>query len=417
MKLKILESKKIDNRTWYLCKGNLLEYLEELKPEFYDYAIQRKIVKNQYLDKLYSTVKTGDPIPTITLTYDSNTKTLDNINEFNAEIDLKNSEILDGLQRSFRLWAHLIISKAYLITKNKNYRDFAKEIKQSNQLFFDSGVISTRLIKTLIESNEISEISNVLSNYDIYFTIWTGLTEKEIIQKMLVLNAGQKSVSKTHQFELLFLHFFDSINKSDINIKLSREKDTNANDIKRGKRNTGEFMFSSAIVALQSFVEGKPLRVSTDKLIEHEFEEIEETEESVYDLIFNTKFLIYYLKKLIAIDELISAKDENGKEWFSKDTTLSGVFAAVGYKIDFSEISTEQELYKVTDELFAELLKQIDLKGLDLKQFTDEYNVLSSRSVNIGAFIRKVIMEYTIGLLNNDEQSWNSVFEKVKERR
>jgi hypothetical protein len=36
---------------------------------FYNFSIQRKIVKNQYLDTLVSTIKHGDPIPLITLTY------------------------------------------------------------------------------------------------------------------------------------------------------------------------------------------------------------------------------------------------------------------------------------------------------------------------------------------------------------
>lgn len=415
MNLKILESKKIDNRTWYLCKGNLLEYLEELKPDFYDYAIQRKIVKNQYLDKLYSTVKTGDPIPTITLTYEE--KVLDDITSDNAKIDLQKSEILDGLQRSFRLWTYLVVAKDYKKNQDVNYREFAKLLKQKNPLFFDSGVITTRLIKMLIDTSEIDEVTEVLSNYEIYLTIWTGLSEKEIIQKMLVLNAGQKSVSKTHQFELLFLHFFESISESKLNIKLYREKDVNANDIKRGKRSIGEFMFSSTIVALQSFVEGKPLRVSTEKLIDHEFEEVEDTTESVYDLIFNSKFLVYYLERLIKIDETISSKEQNGMEWFSKDTSLSGVFAAIGSKIDFSEITSEQELYKITEKLFDTLITQINVQGLNLTEFTNEYNVLSSRSVNIGAFIRKVVMEYFIGLLDEENLTWNNIFTKVKERR
>lgn len=415
MNLEILESKVIEQRTWYLGKGNLLEYLQELKPEFYDYAIQRKIVKNQYLDKLYSTIKTGEPIPTITITY--NSKTLDNINKKEAQINLLNSEILDGLQRSFRLWSYLIVSKKYKSTKSRNYREFAIELKSENPLFFDSGVMSTRLIKMLIDSGEIHKIESVLSDYDVYFTIWTGLSEKEIIQKMLVLNAGQKSVSKTHQFELLFLHFFESISKSDIGIKLYREKDNIANDIKRGNRSNGEFMFSSTIVSLQSFVEGKPLRVSTEKLIDHEFEDSEETSESVYDLIFTTRFLIYYLKKLLEIDKTITSIDKNGKEWFSKDTSLSGVFAAIGSEIDFSEIESEEELYEITEKLFSKLIIAINDQKLNLSSFTDEYNVLSSRSVNIGAFIRKVVMEYFVTLINGGKPTWNIIFNKVKERR
>ena len=415
MKLTILESKSIEHRSWYLCKCNLLEYLECLKEDFYDYAIQRKIVKNQYLDKLYSTIKSGDPIPTITLTY--NQTHLDNHTDNTAEINLSNSEILDGLQRSFRLWTYLNIFNKYESFTNIDFRTFAKELKNDNPLFFDSGVVSTKLLRSLIESGEINNIKTTLSNYDIYLTIWTGLTEKEVIQKMLLLNAGQKSVSKTHQFELLFLHFFDAIKASDVKIELFREKDSNANDVKRGNREIGQFMFSSIIVALQSFVEGRPLRVSTEQLIENEFSESVETAEITFDLVFNTNFLLYYLSKLVDLDNTICSKEKNGKEWFSKDTTLSGIFAAVGSRIDFSIIQTEQELKTKADIEFETLTRRINEVGFNLTGFTDQYNVLSSRSVNIGSFIRKVVMEYTLQLMAEKNESWGEIFSKVKEKR
>ncbi len=422
MNLYILESKKIENRTWYLCKGNLLEYIESLKEDFYKFAIQRKIVKNQYLDGLYTTIQAGDPIPTITLTYASDS--LDNIKNNTASINLENTEILDGLQRTFRLWAYNQIAKEYKSKQVINYRDFAKQIKSDNPLFFDSGVISTRMLKAMIDSQEIENIQSVFSKFDIYFTIWTGLSEKEVIKKMLVLNAGQKSVSKTHQFELLFLHFYDDETKSvkrpnglpiTTPVQLFREKDPEANNIKKGARNIGDFMFSTIIVTLQSFVEEKPLRVSTEKLITFEFDE-NETKESIYDIIFNHEFLLFYLEQLFELDKLIS-DNHKGKEWFSKDTTLSGVFAAIGKMVSVSTITTKADLHKKTEEVFNILQKQIKDHGFNLENFTEEYNVLSSRSVNIGTFIRKVIMEYTLSLIKDESPNWKTIFNVVKEKK
>ncbi len=43
MELEILATKEINNRSWYLCKENLPKHLECLKPDFYDFAIQRQI--------------------------------------------------------------------------------------------------------------------------------------------------------------------------------------------------------------------------------------------------------------------------------------------------------------------------------------------------------------------------------------
>lgn len=410
MKIKILEKKEIQHRSWYLCRGNLKEYLENLKTEFYEYAIQRRIVKNQYLDKLYSTIQIGDPIPSITLTY--NKKKLDELEDNYATIDLNGVEILDGLQRSFRLWTYLQTSLLY--SKSKlDYRTFAKNLKESNPLFFDSGVMSTRLIKELIETEEINKIPTIFESYDVYFTIWSGLTEKEIIQKMLLLNAGQKSVSKTHQFELLFLHFYESTKNLDEKVTLYREKDSKTNDIKRGKREVGEFMFSSIIVALQSLVEGKPLRVSTEKLIDNEFQDNQEIPENVYDSVFNKEYIKIFLSELYKLDKVINDNEEKGKEWLSKDTTLSGIFAAVGKNINFSEPANIQEQ---TIRMFSKLKENITQNGLSLTNFTNQYNILSSRSVNIGSFIRKVVMEYISGILEDKQLTWTEVFNQVKDK-
>src|SRR5689334_19852767 len=104
MKLTILDYKQLPDRGWILCRGNLLEYLENLKEDFYKFSIQRKIVKNQYLDTLISTIEQRDPIPIITLTYnDKNIKV--NVGDI-LNINMQNVEILDGLQRTFRLWAY-----------------------------------------------------------------------------------------------------------------------------------------------------------------------------------------------------------------------------------------------------------------------------------------------------------------------
>lgn len=411
MNLKILDSKVIQHRTWYLCKGDLLEYLKELKNDFYEYAIQRKIVKNQYLDHLYSTVKIGDPIPNITL---MSTVPLTTSGD-QTMLDLEHVEILDGLQRTFRLWAYRIIAEKYQEVPEISYRDFARHIKDTNPLFYDSGVVNATLIKNMIESNELNVIENTFSGYQLYFTIWTGLEPKEVINKMLVLNAGQKAVSKTHQFELLFLHFYNTIKENEtIKIKMIREKDSNANKVKKGDREIGEFLFSSIIVALQSFIEKKPLRVSTDQLIIESDEY--ETEETLYDTVFSQSFLEFFLKELYSLDEQISTSTD-GKEWFVKDTTLSGIFAAVGKKVLFDTLLTEEELRSRTERIFHALGENIQNDKFNLHEYKHEYNIFSNKSVNIGSFIRNVIMEYTLALLEEDNPTWKSIFDKLLEKK
>lgn len=414
MKIEVLKTKAIGHRNWYLCQGNLLEYLESLKPSFYDFAIQRRIVHNQYLDYLYQTVQSGDPIPMITLTY--NNPVLEVSNSAKAEIDMMKVEILDGLQRTFRLWCYKILSDRYKGETDKSIIDFAKKLKEENELFFESGVISTGLIRSLIANGEINRIRSVFNSYEIFFIVWAGLEEEEVIDKMLVLNAGQKAVTKTHQFELLFLHYYDNILQQQKDIRIFREKDRESTNIKKGNRNLGEFMFSSIIVALQSFVEMRPLRISTDDFTWPE--EDVETASNVYKSVFSIDFIDYYLKELYQIDEIVNKSDSVlGKEWFVKDTTLSGVFAAVGKYININNEWNKDQLADNAATGFSCLKQKITATGFDLPAFTKEYNVLSSRQVNIGNFIRKAIMNYTYDLLQGYSPEWNAIFEKTKERR
>lgn len=415
MEIEILKSKKIDHKTWYLCQGNLLEYLENLKPNFYDFAIQRRIVKNTYLDTIYKTIKSGDPIPVITLTY--NQPSLNLTTQNTADLDLSQVEILDGLQRTFRLWAYKKVSDKFEETKKPiTVFDFGKLIKEENDLFFETGVISSTLLRKLIETDEISKIKDVYKKFDIYFTVWAGLSEDEVVDKMLVLNAGQKSVSKTHQYELLFLQFFNNQISKQSKIELFREKDKLANDIKKGKRDIGSFMFSTIILGLQSFVEMKPLRVSTEDLISSELDS--ETELTIYEIVFTSGFIEKYLTNLYLLDNEVFIKEEQkGKEWFVKDTTISGIMAAIGRYIDIQPDWTKTELEDNFDEGIRKLQDKIKVQGFMLEEFTNEYNTLSSRQVNIGYFIRKVIMEYTLELLKNNTPDWKSIFSTVKENK
>ena len=52
----------------YVCKANLKDYIASLKPDFYEFEVQRGIVRNSYLDTLRQTISNKEPIPPISLT-------------------------------------------------------------------------------------------------------------------------------------------------------------------------------------------------------------------------------------------------------------------------------------------------------------------------------------------------------------
>ncbi len=391
-----------------------MDYLSNLKSDFYEFAIQRRIVKNQYLDSLYSTIKSGDPIPVLTLTY-SDKELSDHLGI--TEMDMSRIEILDGLQRTFRLWAYKVLAEEYSGEKDKEVITFAKKLKEMNSLLFESGVINTSLIKKMISDDEITRIKQAFISFDIYFIVWAGLTEKELVRKMLVLNAGQKAVSTTHQFELLFLHFFNDIKKHNREIELFREKDDKAVDIKNGRRATGQFMFSPFIVGLQSFVEQRPLRVSTeDPVIGIETES--ENDQFLYNLVFNIDYLTVFINLLVDLDKTVfSTEGPLGLEWFVKETTLSGILAAIGSKINFKDISNQKDLISATEKVFLNLKEIIEEKGFKIGTFRTEFSNISSMTVNFGTFIRKAIMEYTTSLMDSGDPDWHELFIKTQKEK
>ena len=407
-KLRILDCKTLDDRQWMLCRGNLADYLESLKKDFYNFSIQRKIVKNQYLDTLVTTIKQGDPIPLITLTY--NEKGLQPVVGNDVSIDMNNVEILDGLQRTFRLWAHDVLIKEFEKLKIKDPTAFAKEIKGVYPIFFDTGILSLTKVKNFYADNEFEQIKNAIKDFDVYFIIWVNLPPKKVIHKMLVLNAGQRSVSKTHQFELLFLYLWEDLQKEQLGINLYREKDDLANKVKSGERDAGDYMFTSVIVGLRSYLEKKPLRVSIDDLDVTELGQ-EESSSGINEDIFSADFIRSFLKHIKEIDEAVIAKEgEEGKKWFVKDTTISGMLAGLGEYLKLNEKSSLDYLNQTTDKGFKELLEKSNGIGFNLLEFKEQYNILSSRSVNIGNFIRKVVMNYTVELLINEKPSWQNIF-------
>ena len=261
------KKKKNGEVSWILAKMNLYDYIGNLKRNFFDYDIQRRIVPNLYLDKIWETVLRDDFIPSITLTTTDKAIETDFSKDENL-INLSQCEIIDGLQRTYRLWSLIYLEKVLEKIQSKSADEIIQFIRDDvtyggNKLF-NLKILSRKNLKTLLENNHalLDKYIEAYRSFDIIINIWVNLSQEEIIRKMLTLNAGQKGVTSTHQFELLFLHFFESLELPK-DVQLLREKDPDYFKIKNGNdRKTGQFLMSSVVIALQSYIQGKPLRIS-----------------------------------------------------------------------------------------------------------------------------------------------------------
>ena len=404
----IYDYKALKGRTWYLAKCNLAEYMRCLKKDFFNYEIQRRIVKNTYLDGILHTIEEGDPMPVVTLTVKGEVIHIDEqhyiINDF---------DILDGLQRTYRLWVVWRLIELVNVKRCRDHKELLSVLKscEEGMSLLDLDFVSLKLLRQLFENNGQGKLfkDNLLewyARYDVVFAIWEGLSDNEIIKKMLILNAGQRSVSSVHQFELLFLHFFDAdkLNLNE-NIHLYREKDKPYFRIRRGTRNTGEYALASVIIALQSYIERRPLRVDPSNKVR--FDEESSVEGDRLLAFFNADYLSTFINKLYDLDCQLKEKGARYEQWYGKDTTLSGIFAAIGTMI------------KENDLGFAEFDNAIDaiIRNRDpftIGEFDQAYSEVSSMKVNVGKVLREAVFEYTKGLLTGNRIEWYQAF-KTKE--
>lgn len=399
MNITILREKDLQNgKKWYLAVCNLLEYIESLKDEFFNYDIQRRIVKNSYLDKLWTTISSGDPLPSITLTA-------------NVKGDIGNSsvdefEILDGLQRTFRLWAIKYLDD---LTERLNTHEDVRALievmreDENGKRLLDSKVINRSILRKLLNDKNINihNLMNCYAQQDIVLNIWSGLNDEEIINKMLTLNAGQRSVSSTHQFELMFLHYFKKLEVPK-GVQIIRERDDEYFSVKKKERKCGQFIMSSIIIAIQSLIERKPVRIQTVNDLRTNDSVVEESSASF----FTKDNLEAFINLLLELDKKFD-NDQIGS-WIMKDTTLSGLFAAIG------AVYNQEWTYNVPSMLdfIHNKITVINDDNINYSEFNDAYNNLSSVTVNIGNAVRKAVYVYFKNLFLNKPMSWQEAFNR-----
>lgn len=402
MNITILKEKELQNgKRWYLAVCNLLEYIESLKDEFFNYDIQRRIVKNSYLDKLWTTISSGDPLPSITLT--ANVK--EDIKKGIVYSRIDEFEILDGLQRSFRLWAIKYLDD---LLKRMNTQDVSVLIEEmrkdeNGKRLLDSKVINRSILRKLLTDDKIN-IENLMNCYaqqDIELNIWSGLNDEEIINKMLTLNAGQRSVSSTHQFELMFLHYFK---KLDIpkGVQIIRERDDEYFLVKKKERKCGQLLMSSIIIAIQSLIERKPVRIQMVNALRINDSVVEESSASF----FTKDNLETFINLLLELDKKFY--DDQIGSWIMKDTTLSGLFAAIG------AVYNQEWTYNVPSMLdfIHNKIMVLNDENINYNEFQGAYNNLSSVTVNIGNAVRKAVYIYFKNLFLKKPMSWQEAFNR-----
>lgn len=114
------------------------------------------------------------------------------------------------------------------------------------------------------------------------------------------------------------------------------------------------------------------------------------------DDFFQPVVLSEFIKDIYDLDQILAKKDANYIKWFGKDTTLSGIFAALG------QTGTDVSLFK-------RWVEQGDV-DFRLNDFEEAYEALASMRVNVGNVVRKAVYLYTCAEIAGARNSWRSAF-------
>lgn len=397
------------NKVCYLCEINLKDYITNLPHDFMNYEIQRGIVPNKYLDNLINTVLTKSHIPPLTLVVEEVKVLKDN------KIEIRKFKILDGLQRTYRLkviWDTIELFIRLLKTEKdiekytqyKLSRLFGEELSKINS----SPLVLSKISKYVNEHKGIDLITLIEQNNQ-WFEIWDNLSPRDEVEKMLILNAGHKTVQPKLQLELLFLNLIPHLEKhkwiNDVQFKLMREREVPSAQFSK-RRAVGEFHFSHLIAAILSLIEGNTITTNTSL--------INELQKSSFDVLdyFEYDFFESFITFLLSLDvKLRDCYGEEGTQWISRETVIVGIFGSMGRFIRESNLDYSSAFKVYEDKLLS------DVSHLNIIEYNKVRSSLNLSKVNIGNVAKKAVYEGIYGFIKNTDLSpvnWKNFFKGVQ---
>lgn len=409
MQLEILDNKQIgDDKGCFLCKTSLEDYLNSAGEDFDKYSIQRNIVNNPYLDDIATTVFNMKHIPVITLVVTKE----DMLYEEGKPLRVDSFHILDGLQRTWRLRT----LKKYVDWLKKMYPTIS-DLKKMTENSLRSLSVDTRkeiiglgmsdlkraqdIARQIVDIGSYDKILQSFSENRQWFEVWYGLSQEEIINKMLLLNAGHKTMSGKHQIELLYLNWFDTFSGV-TGVKIRRDKDIKSSVVFVQERQVKEYRFSDLVMATLAFENGKVNDIQST-IVMKSYENIEDK-----PLPVEQSYYMSLIAFIADVDVILYKKyGKIGIEWFGRANIMEAFCAAAGawYK--------NRTLDKPIDEALNEKKKDIEVnvEGLNIYKFNEAKNMLDATKTSIGQRMKKIVFQATYEFLETGVSiDWDKAF-------
>jgi len=417
MDLHILSKKLEDGHVCYLCEATLEEYITELPEDYYRYDIQRGIESNVYLDNLIDTVLKNRHIPPIVLVVENDDYQYNKFSTYES-LKIRKFKILDGLQRTYRLkiiWDTILLFQKLMRKEDHLYgqRGFSLSKKYARELYEINS--SAGLLFKIIHYHENNRepVEYCFQRNKQWFEVWADLHPKEQVHKILLLNAGHKQLKVRHQLELLFLNLIPRLQRiSDGRFTLIREKEKTSAAYSR-YRKQGQFYFSHIISAILSFMASKPITPNTH-LLQKLQKERTDTETRLQFFDHDYEFFENLVSLLTKLD---GVSKEYNETWLGKESTLTGIFGALGKYEKERSLPVKALFDKVADKL------QANRKLLNLGEYDKAFRFLETGKVRIGSVHRKAVFsgfyDFLVNMDSDDYTSinWQKYFEERNERR
>jgi hypothetical protein len=333
------------------AKVPIKDYLALVGEDFADFEIQRRREKHKAYKRMRQDVIEGALLPSITLAVRS--ELVDALREYIEQEDD------DGLREALSL---------------------------PRQVHILDGLQRTYILKDLAsEGTEFHEGQTVLVEF------WLERDIRNLIYRIIVLNAGQKPMSMRHQIELLFITVKERLEAEIERLEIFTEREGNRRTRSR------KYPLDRIAAAYQCFVTSTPEvqreNIVAQRLVEEDI--LSSTEDELADQ-FDS--FTHHLSIFAQLDDEICrvyVKDDEGRKpigtfWFGSDNVMNSFFAAVA---DFGTNAAREQRVEKACAAWLELLRG-SAEGSDpmalsiLQELIQGFN---TRRVNVGFATRKLL--------------------------
>jgi len=407
------ERKEGDGGICYFCEANLAEYLDSIPKEYNEYDIQRGFVNNVFLDTIVDTVKDNKFIPPIVLVLKNNTDLISQGQTISGDFN-----ILDGLQRTTRL--KMLYEATKFLDKHRESIIGLSGLKLG--VYFKKNNDKEFLTESsYVKKAKEKELAlNHFQEYTQWFEIWSNINKAQQIDKMILLNAGHKSMDVKHQLELIFLASLkiDKYN-DDQCMSFCKDKSMNEEECKKyweqnkcnkdftciihsketstrnfyAKKRKYDIHFTLLLDAIIALEKQKPFAIDQKSLVDlqvnyNDYEVIKKMLSNE-----NIQQLVNFFKSLD--DMFCNEFHEKGLEFLGRESIIIGLFAAIGSSIeDYNDFGASI--------LQIETKIRNDIQIFDVSSFENMKKQADSTAFTMGNLMKETVYYLTKSLLEGN---------------